>query len=100
IALDEFGSVVDERTAMVCAAAISDAVRKTSKRLVTIGCRYEYLPYLQPDWVLDTASMTLARGSLRRPDFQIEIFRCDRSAWRLFAPHHYLDGNLHQSATC
>jgi GNAT superfamily N-acetyltransferase len=40
------------------------------------------------------------RRRLRRPPIELEIFRCRRSAWRLFARHHYLSGALSQYARC
>ena len=36
----------------------------------------------------------------RRPVIELEIVRCDASAWKLFSRHHYLSGKLHPSAQC
>jgi GNAT superfamily N-acetyltransferase len=58
------------------------------------------LPWLEPDWVLDMATGTLDRRRLRRPQITLEIFRCRRALWRLFAPHHYLSGELNRAARC
>ena len=46
------------------------------------------------------ATATFTRRCLRRPPIELEIFRCRRSAWRLFARHHYLSGALAQCARC
>ncbi len=40
------------------------------------------------------------RRSLRRPPIQLELYRCKRSMWRLFARYHYLSSNLNPSAQC
>jgi len=36
----------------------------------------------------------------RRPQIELDIVRCQTSAWRLFAPHHYLNHALNRSAVC
>ena len=46
--------------------------------------------WLEPDWVFDTAKRSFARGLLRRPQFDLEIWKTDGSLWPLFEPHHYL----------
>jgi hypothetical protein len=40
------------------------------------------------------------RECLRRPEIELEIVRCDSSAWKIFHRHHYLNGNLHRGAQC
>jgi hypothetical protein len=50
---------------------------------------------------LPTPHSTLAtRRCLRRPPIELELYRCHRSVWRLFARHHYLSGGLNPSAQC
>jgi ABC-type dipeptide/oligopeptide/nickel transport system ATPase subunit len=108
VVFDEFTSVVDRTAACVASAAVAKAVRAghvTARQFVAVSCHYDILDWLCPDWVLDMAGGRLARGSLQRPLFQrlpveLELFRCGRQAWRLFAPHHYLSGELHVSAQC
>ncbi len=46
------------------------------------------------------ATGTLQRGRLRRPEIKIEIRRCRQSAWRTFARHHYLSGQLNPASVC
>src|SRR5207245_6766145 len=36
----------------------------------------------------------------RRPRIQLDLVRCQASAWPLFAPHHYLSQGLAGSAVC
>jgi len=60
-----------------------------------VSCHYDILDWLEPDWVLDMAGGTLARGRLwRRPPITLEITPVHRSAWRLFRRHHYLNTEL------
>ena len=104
VVFDEFTSVVDRTVAKIGSAAVVKAIRGgkagTVKRLVAVTCHYDVLEWLEPDWVLDMATCQLARGCLRRPEIHIEIVRCTREAWSLFARHHYLSGGLGAAATC
>lgn len=108
VVFDEFTSVVDRTVARVGSAAVVKAVRRRripARQFVAVSCHYDILPWLEPDWVLDMATGRLDRGSLqrplyRRPGIVLEIFPCRREAWRLFAPHHYLSGQLHVSSQC
>ena len=56
--------------------------------------------WLAPDWVIDMATSRFQRRCLRRPPIELEIFRCHRRAWALFARHHYLSGRLPQAVRC
>ena len=102
VVYDEFTSVVDRTVGKIGAAAVSKAIRKgkIAKRFVAVTCHYDVVEWLQPDWVLDMASGRLARGRLRRPEIQLTIAPVHRSAWVLFRRHHYLSGNISQTARC
>ncbi len=113
VVFDEFTSVVDRTVAQIGSAAVARAVRRDKKpgfskkpgflgdpRFVAVTCHYDVLPWLEPDWVLDMATGTLDRRRLRRPRFALDVFRCRREVWRLFAPHHYLSGALNRAARC
>jgi GNAT superfamily N-acetyltransferase len=102
VAFDEFSSVVDRTAAQIGAAAVSKAIRsgKLARRFVAVTCHYDVVGWLEPDWVLDMASQRLAWGRLRRGELRLGIYRTDRSAWRVFARHHYLSGRLAPSARC
>ena len=102
VAFDEFTSVVDRTVARIGSAAVAKAMRsgRIKKRFVAITCHYDIVPWLEPDWVLDTATRTLARGRLRRPEIRLDIHRERREIWPIFKRHHYLSGALHRSATC
>lgn len=100
---DEFTSVVDRTVAQVGSAAVAKSLRSGHlpiEQFVAVTCHYDVLDWLCPDWVVDMATCTLARGCLRRPDITLEVVRADRAAWKLFAKHHYLDAGLHRSAQC
>jgi hypothetical protein len=102
VVFDEFTSLVDRTVAKISSAAVSRAIRtgKIRKRFVAVTCHYDVVQWLEPDWVIDMASQTLARGRLRRPALRLDVQRCDRAAWQIFRRHHYLTGNLHRSAQC
>ena len=102
VAFDEFTSVVDRNVARVCSAAIAKGVRKGSLpcRFLAVTCHYDVAEWLEPDWVLDMATGTLARSRLQRPRIELEVHRCRVEAWRLFARHHYLSASLAPQARC
>ncbi len=102
VVFDEFTSVVDRNVARIVSAAVSKGIRsgQIGCRLVAVTCHYDVTEWLAPDWVIDMATSSFARRRLRRPPIELEIFRCRRSAWRLFARHHYLSGVLSPYARC
>lgn len=102
IIMDEFTSVVDRQVAKIGAHAVQKYVRKNAKRFIAVTCHYDIEDWLQPDWVLDVASMQFRpRGALqRRPEIKVEIKRVKYDQWRIFAPYHYLTAELHKAAAC
>jgi GNAT superfamily N-acetyltransferase len=102
VVFDEFTSVVDRQVAQIGSAAIAKAVRGglARVRFVAVSCHYDVAEWLEPDWVLDMASRRLERRRLRRPDVELELGRCHRRLWSLFAPHHYLNGSVNFAARC
>jgi len=102
VAFDEFTSVVDRDVARVVSAAIARGIRngRIGCRFVAVTCHYDVTEWLTPDWVVDMATSTFQRRCLQRPPVKLEIFRCRRSAWRLFARHHYLSGSLGKYSRC
>ncbi len=93
VVIDEFTSVVDRQVARVGSHAFAKAWRGTGGQAIILSCHYDILPWLSPDWVFDTAEGRFywARGSLQRPEIELDIFQADQKFWRLFKPHHYLD---------
>ena len=101
IAVDEFTSVVDRQVAKIGAHAIQKAVRRAGKKFVAASCHFDIIDWLQPDWILEPATMAFQWRSLqRRPEVEVELRRVDRRTWQLFAPFHYLTADLHRSAAC
>jgi GNAT superfamily N-acetyltransferase len=102
IVFDEFTSVVDRNVAKVCSAAIAKGIRRGHLpcRFIAVTCHYDVAEWLEPDWMLDTATCELSRRRLRRPTIELAIHRCRMAAWQLFKRHHYLSGSLAVGARC
>jgi hypothetical protein len=100
--IDEFTSVVDRQVAKIGSSACARYVRSVPERkFVAVGCHYDVIDWLQPDWTLEPATMTFTwRSVQRRPDLVGVVKRCSRSLWRQFAPYHYMTGELNGSARC
>lgn len=99
--MDEYTSVVDRTVAQIGSAALVKAVRGRGGKFVAITCHEDVEAWLQPDWVYRPAEERFQWRLLqRRPAIELDIGRCQASAWRLFHAHHYLNGNLHPSAVC
>jgi energy-coupling factor transporter ATP-binding protein EcfA2 len=91
VIIDEFTSVVDRQIAKVGAGAFSKSWKRGGGQAVLLSCHYDILDWVEPDWVFDTRTGELQRGSLwRRPKFELEILQTDASYWPMFEPHHYL----------
>lgn len=101
IVCDEFTSVVDRQVAKIGSHAVQKAVRRDKKKFVAVSCHYDIIDWLQPDWILEPATMTFTRRSLRRrPTINIEIGRVSHEAWQLFSRYHYLTAELSKVAAC
>ena len=99
--VDEFTSVVDRQVAKIGSHAVQKIVRKQKRKFIAVTCHYDVIEWLQPDWMLEPATMTFQWRELqRRPGLAIEIARVDHAAWKLFAPFHYLTADLHKAAAC
>jgi ABC-type lipoprotein export system ATPase subunit len=91
IVVDEFTSTVDRQVAQVASHTVQKALRRSDRKFVAVTCHYDVIDWLQPDWVYQPHDGSFAWRSLqRRPDLELSVHAADRSAWRLFAPHHYL----------
>jgi GNAT superfamily N-acetyltransferase len=101
IVVDEFTSVVDRQVAKIAAHAVQKFVRAEKRRFVAASCHYDVIDWLQPDWILEPATMDFQWRELRRrPDIAVEVRRVPYDAWKLFAPFHYLTKELHHGARC
>lgn len=90
VIIDEFTSVVDRQIAKFGAAAFQKAWRRTKGKCVLLSCHYDILEWVEPDWIFDTSTGEFSRRSLRRPKFDVEIFKTNSSYWKFFEPHYYL----------
>ena len=94
VVMDEFTSVVDRQVAKVGAMAFSKAWRRTpGRQILILSCHRDIVPWVQPDWILDTEDFSFSRGCLqRRPPIEFTIHTCRWSLYdSAFARHHYLD---------
>ena len=101
IVVDEFTSVVDRQVAKIGSHAVAKAVRRNKRKFIAVTCHYDIIDWLQPDWVLEPATMSFSRRSLQpRPKIVVDIRRCDYATWAMFASYHYLTADLNKSARC
>lgn len=101
--IDEFTSVVDRNVAKSASVALSKyAKRNEIKGIVLATCHKDIIPWIEPDWVVDTDAGTLYFNGryLQRPKISIKIFRCSHEAWSMFKEHHYLDKSINKAAHC
>ena len=94
--VDEFTSVIDRNVAKALSNSIRKYVdRKGLKNIVLVGCHYDVIEWLRPDWIFDTKTGTLSTERLaRRPDITLQVRKADKSAWNVFKQHHYLTSDL------
>lgn len=62
ICFDEFTSVVDRQVAKMASYCVQKYIKKNNKQFVAVACHYDILDWLEPDWVLDTSTMTFTQG--------------------------------------
>lgn len=99
--IDEFTSVVDRQVAKIGAHAVQKHVRRHGRQLVAATCHYDVIDWLQPDWVLEPATMSFAWRCLQpRPALEGVVARAPYRDWARFAPFHYLTAELNRSAQC
>ncbi len=99
--VDEFTSVVDRQVAKIASHAVQKAVRRTGRQLVAVTCHYDVEDWLQPDWAYDVAAAEFTWRSVQpHPPVRLEVRKCSRALWRVFARHHYLSASLHPTAQC
>ena len=103
--VDEFTSTIDRTVAEAASVSLRRAVNegKTSQ-IVLATCHRDVLPWLQPDWIIDTDAgefIVNPKEWLHRPGMVASVYRVDREVWRHFVGHHYLNGDdLHPLARC
>lgn len=98
--IDEYTSVVDRNVAQAASRGFSRYARSNGlKNIVLSTCHRDVVPWLEPDWVMDTDSGLCYIGRwLQRPTIALTLRPADKSVWRHFRQHHYLSGDLADSA--
>lgn len=101
IVVDEFTSVVDRQVAQIGSHAVQKHIRRQGRKFVAVTCHYDVIDWLQPDWILEPATMTFTwRAVQPRPRIEGHIQRVPYDLWRLFAPYHYMSKDLNKAARC
>ena len=69
VIVDEFTSVIDRQIAKIGAMAFAKGWRRNKgKKVVLLACHYDIIEWLQPDWVFDTGTGELKKGSSSSQD--------------------------------
>lgn len=100
---DEFTSVVDRNVARIGSFAMQKAIRKTNKKFIAVGCHFDVIDWLMPDWVFNTNDMTFHsfEGQKKNPpkrNIKIYETKAKRAFWEMFRKYHYLSHNHNNSA--
>lgn len=99
--IDEWTSVVDRQVAQVVSWTAQKAVRRAKKQIVAVGCHYDVIDWLQPEWIYEPINNHFYwRDDLQRPKIVLEIGPASRTLWEAFRPYHYLSGQLNGAAHC
>lgn len=99
IIVDEFTSVVDRQVAQFGSHAVQKYVRRNNRKFVAVGCHYDVINWLQPDWVLDMATRQFTRRLVQqRPSIECVVARVPYAAWSMFAPFHYMSSELNRAS--
>lgn len=83
--VDEFTSVVDRNVAIAASRALATWVRrKDMTGLVLATCHRDVLPWLQPDWTIDTDAGEFIQGERpKKPQWWMEHLRQDGAVGRI-----------------
>lgn len=102
---DEFTSVVDRNVAQIGSLAMQKAIRRGGQKFIAVTCHADVEPWLMPDWVFNTDTMTFSTKDLEeqkknRPPINLEIYETKRKReyWSLFSKYHYLNHDINTAA--
>lgn len=102
--VDEFTSVVDRTVAAAASRSLAKFVRAGGARRLTLATVHrDVLPWLEPDWIIDTDAGLYAlrpRECLHRPSLVADVYEVRRAMWDRYMEHHYLTHDLHPFARC
>lgn len=98
---DEFTSVVDRQVAHIGAHAVQKFIRRQKRQFVAATCHYDLEDWLQPDWVLEPATMAFRwRSVCPRPQLDCTIECADWRDWEAFARFHYMTADINHACRC
>ena len=102
VLIDEFTSVVDRDVAKAMSNSISKFIQRTGKRIILASCHFDIMEWIKPNWIYSpTKGRVEIRDCLRRrPQIELEVFRCRYETWNVFKQHHYLTEELNKAAKC
>lgn len=102
---DEFTSVVDRNVAKIGSLAMQKAIRRGGQKFIAVTCHADVEPWLMPDWVFNTDTMTFSTKDLEeqkknRPAINLEIYETKRKReyWQVFSKYHYLNHDINVAA--
>jgi ABC-type lipoprotein export system ATPase subunit/GNAT superfamily N-acetyltransferase len=101
--IDEFTSTVDRTVAKASSISVANYIKQKSKQVVFATCHRDIIPYLKPDWIIDTDAGMYChnpRECLQREPMVVKIYEVKRPMWNYFMGHHYLTQSLHPFARC
>lgn len=102
--IDEYTSVVDRNIAKAASKSLRKYVNQYGlKRLVIVTCHRDIVPFLEPDWIIDTDAGAYAlepKECLRREPMVAEVFEVGSAMWKFYAGHHYLTADISPFARC
>ena len=101
--VDEFTSVVDRTVALASSRSLRRHINRRGGSATLATCHRDVLPWLQPDWVIDTDAgeyIIHPKECLQPPELVVEVWEIDRAMWAHFMGHHYLVDTLHPFARC
>lgn len=102
---DEYTSVVDRNIAKIGSLAIQKAIRSTNRKFIAVGCHFDIIEWLMPDWIFNTDTMTFQsfEGQKKnKPEISIEFrksinFTETKQVWGIFKKYHYLRHDIAQN---
>lgn len=102
--IDEYTSVVDRNIAVAASKSLHKHIKSENlQRIVIATCHRDIIPYLKPDWIIDTdAGMYVIdpKECLRLEPMVAEVYEVSPTFWQFYAKHHYLKSNLSPFAKC
>lgn len=98
VVIDEWTSVVDRTVGKVMSHCVQKFARRFNKKIILVGCHFDVVEWLQPDWIIDCNSQRfIDRRGLRLERSErlgFEIREVTRRSWTSFSKYHYLSKEM------